>query len=63
MLLTEWNWDDALNVRFEEGREEGFEKGRKDEKLSIARNLIAKGSEPKFVSEITGLPIEKIQEL
>jgi hypothetical protein len=23
MLLTEWNWDDALDVRFEEGREEG----------------------------------------
>ncbi|MDR1949740.1 MAG: hypothetical protein LBQ38_10130 [Spirochaetaceae bacterium] len=23
MLLTEWNWDDALAVREEEGREEG----------------------------------------
>jgi hypothetical protein len=23
MLLTEWNWDDALTVRGEEGREEG----------------------------------------
>jgi hypothetical protein len=22
MLFTEWNWDDALAVRFEEGREE-----------------------------------------
>jgi hypothetical protein len=22
MLLTEWNWDDALAVRWEEGREE-----------------------------------------
>jgi flagellar biosynthesis/type III secretory pathway protein FliH len=27
MLLTEWNWDDALAVRWEEGREEGLEKG------------------------------------
>ena len=28
MLLTEWNWDDALAVRYEEGREEGEEKGQ-----------------------------------
>ncbi len=25
MLFTEWNWDDALAVRYEEGREEGYE--------------------------------------
>ena len=23
MLLTEWNWDDALTVRYEEGEEKG----------------------------------------
>ncbi|MDR1389329.1 MAG: hypothetical protein LBJ31_05070, partial [Treponema sp.] len=27
MLLTEWNWDDALAVREEEGRQEGREEG------------------------------------
>ena len=27
MLMTEWNWDDALAVRFEEGWEKGQEKG------------------------------------
>jgi predicted transposase/invertase (TIGR01784 family) len=27
MLLTEWNWDDALAVRYEEGLETGMEKG------------------------------------
>jgi flagellar biosynthesis/type III secretory pathway protein FliH len=27
MLLTEWNWDDALEVRWQEGLEEGLEKG------------------------------------
>jgi hypothetical protein len=33
MLLTEWNWDDALQVSREEGREEGEEKGiEKDRK-------------------------------
>ena len=30
MLLTEWNWDDALQVRWEEGWEEGREKGREE---------------------------------
>jgi hypothetical protein len=30
MLFTEWNWDDTLTVRFEEGREEGWEKGREE---------------------------------
>jgi hypothetical protein len=30
MLLTEWNWDDALAVSKEEGREEGREEGQKN---------------------------------
>jgi hypothetical protein len=28
MLMTEWNWDDALAVRYEEGLEQGWEEGR-----------------------------------
>jgi len=62
MLMTEWNWDDALAVRYEEGREDGLEEGRK-EKLEIARNLLAKGSTPEFVHEITGLDMETIENL
>jgi hypothetical protein len=27
MLITEWNWDDALAVRYSEGMEKGMEKG------------------------------------
>jgi len=30
MLMTEWNWDDALAVRYEEGMEKGMEKGREE---------------------------------
>ena len=30
MLLTEWNWDDALEVAREEGREDGLEEGREE---------------------------------
>jgi len=63
MLYAEWNWDDALAVRYEEGREEGLTKGRFNEKLEIARNLLAKGSTPEFVHEITGLDMETIENL
>jgi len=55
MLMTEWNWDDALAVAREEGKE--------DEKLEIARNLLAKGSTPEFVRDITGLDMETIENL
>ena len=79
MLYTEWNWDDALAVRYEEGhedgleegreegREEGIEKGREEgleaAKLNIARNLLAEGSTLEFVQKITGLDMETIESL
>jgi predicted transposase/invertase (TIGR01784 family) len=71
MLYTEWNLDDALAVRYEEGKEEGLEEGREEgleegrfnEKLEIARNLLAEGSTPEFVQKITGLDMETIENL
>ena len=71
MLMTEWNWDDALAVRYEEGHddgweeglEEGLEKGRGNEKLEIARNLLTEGSTPEFVQKITGLDMDTIEGL
>jgi len=70
-LFQEWNWDDALAVRFEEGmeqgreegREEGWEQGRSDEKFEIARNALAKGLTPEFVQEITGLDLDTLMGL
>jgi predicted transposase/invertase (TIGR01784 family) len=59
MLYTEFNLDDAIAV----AREEGWEDGRDEEKLEIARNLLAKGSTLEFVQEITGLSVEAIKEL
>ncbi|MDR1148009.1 MAG: hypothetical protein LBK66_05200 [Spirochaetaceae bacterium] len=55
MLLTEWNWEDALQVRWEEGKEEGKEE--------IAKNLLFEGASPEFVRKITGLDIESITQL
>ena len=59
MLYTEWNWDDALAVRYEEGHEDGMEKGR----LEIARNLLAEGAALDFIQKITGLDMETIKNL
>jgi hypothetical protein len=56
MLLTEWNMDDALAVRFEEGIEIGEEKGRE----TVARNALANGLSPELIRTITGLDLETI---
>ena len=46
-----------------EGRAEGLEKGRAEEKMAIARSMKAKGFAISDISELTGLPVEIIQEL
>ena len=75
MLMTEWNWDDALAVRYEEGMEqgreegleEGIERGREQGldqgRMIIARNLLSEGSTPEFVQKITGLSLDEIAKL
>ena len=55
--------EEALEEGREEGREEGLEIGHEEEKLIIAKNLLSKGSSPEFVCEITGLSLDKIEEL
>jgi len=59
MLFTEFNLDDAIAVAKKEGREEGHF----NEKLEIARNLLAEGSTAEFVQKITGLDMETIENL
>jgi hypothetical protein len=59
MLLTEWNWEDALQVRWEEGMEKGMEK----RDIVIAKNALSEGASPEFVRKITGLDIQTITQL
>ena len=67
MLLTEWNMDDALAVRYEEGIEKGLErgleKGREDEREAVAKNALAKGLTVDLIHDITGLDIKTIEKL
>jgi hypothetical protein len=50
ILTTEWNWDTAREVW-------------EEEKLIIAKNLLAEGSTPEFVHRITGLSMDEINKL
>ncbi|MCL2805383.1 MAG: hypothetical protein FWD26_05535 [Treponema sp.] len=67
MLYGEYRIEDEIAVVKEEVREEvrkeTWNEASKHEKLTIARNLLAKGSTPEFVQEITGLDMETIREL
>ncbi len=39
------------------------EEGKNEKAIEIAINLIKEGSEIKFISKITGIPMDKIEEL
>jgi predicted transposase YdaD len=57
MLMTEWNWDDALAVQYKEGMEYKQEE--------IAKNALAEGISIELVKKIIGLDdaaIRKLQE-
>ena len=56
MLTMEWNWDDALACRYEEGLEEGREESLEE----VARNALAQGVSFELVQKITGLDIQTI---
>ena len=51
---------EGLAAGHAEGHAKGLAAGHADAQLEIARNLLAKGSTPEFVREITGLDIDTI---
>lgn len=59
MLLTDWNWDEAMEVAKEEAREEGKE----EKAFNIAKKLLAKKFSLSDIVDVTGLTIEQIQHL
>lgn len=50
MLLTEWNWDDTSQVRWEKGRHEA------------ARNALKEGLSIEQTVRITGVPVDRMVE-
>jgi len=67
MLCDELTTEEIAEIRAREAREEGIAEGhtegRNEEKLTIARNLLAEGSTHDFVQKITGLSLEEIAKL
>ena len=59
MLALEWNMDDALQARFDEG----YEDGREEERESIALNMIRSGLSIDNIQKFTKLSAERIKEL
>lgn len=63
ILALEWNMDDALQARFEDGYENGRNEGISVGIESVALNLINMGMTVEKVQEATKLPRERITEL
>jgi predicted transposase/invertase (TIGR01784 family) len=55
MLITEWNWDEYLEVQKEEARE--------DTQEEIAKNALAEGASLDFVQKITRLGMDAIKRI
>jgi hypothetical protein len=62
MLTDDISIERIAEIRYNEGHEDGWEEGR-EESYRIVRNLLATGSTPEFVQEITGFDMETIQNL
>ena len=66
-LEEDWkNYNDFFNTldfAKEEGRAEGLEKGRSEEKSQIAKNLKAMGLSLEAIRQATGLSTEEIEKL
>ncbi|MDR1812523.1 MAG: hypothetical protein LBQ87_06835, partial [Candidatus Fibromonas sp.] len=67
MLLTEWNMETALEVRYDEGVTKGVAIGEaigmEKSVLRTARQMKAKGLNVALIAEVTGLLEEEIEGL
>lgn len=63
MLALEWNMDDALQARFEDGFDEGRSQGEILRAEKIARKMIQKDRPFEEIHELTDLSLQRIQEL
>jgi hypothetical protein len=62
MVAREWNWEDALAVRYQEGRQEERQE-QQQRAARNARNALAEGIPLEVVSKISGMDKEAIQRL
>ncbi len=67
MALEALSFEEELEVKFEMGKYmgiiEGEEKGRKEERLNLAKSMLVNGADKEFVSKCTKLSIEEVEAL
>ena len=74
-MITERDYQNIIDTAAEDGRAEGFAEGRSEgfsegeakgkaeERVQIAKAMIAKGMDRNIISEITGLSDEELESL
>ena len=63
MLLTDWNWDEAMEVAKEEAWQDGRAEGERKRSFDIAKKLRMRGDPLDEIANLTGLTVEQIQNL
>ncbi len=58
--MKQWADKAVLEGAFTRGIEKGIEKGRKEEKIEIAKNMLAKKIDSETIAMVTGLSIQEI---
>ena len=53
----------GFDVIYFAGKEDGFAEGRNEGRLLDAENFLAKGIDEEIISECTGVPIKKLEEI
>ena len=63
MMCQNTDKEIAFNDGLEQGLEQGKQEGIDDAKKEIVKNLLAKNMDLSFISDVTGLSIEEIENL
>ncbi len=61
--LNKWDIEIATNKGIELGKKEGLEQGKAEEKIEIAKKLLAKNSSIEEIMELTELSEKEIMQL
>lgn len=63
MLFTQFNMDDAIEVWYEEGLEDGEARGRMKTKIELVNRKLQKGKKPEVIAEELEEEIQTIKEI
>ncbi|MBM6726584.1 hypothetical protein H5977_05405 [Megamonas funiformis] len=58
-----YNRQEGLKEGLEKGLKKGLKKGAEDKAIEIALKMLENGSDVNFIADVTGLSIEKINEI